>query len=237
MKYIKWIIFAAVFLLFVTVLIILLSNKTFFKTYYSNNDAKVKIPKYSYFIKESTTNLEYPRECCSSNATLISIRSKKFLDNYIKNYIEFLPSCYDESYFYDKKLDVTYSKYVVETHGIYKNIEITFQKGDFCKREHILEENWIDTISNSKVVDSTVNYVELIKLMSQAERVEFNGTLSFDDKYQINYLYNKYGYTFYFVPYSKNVIGIIKGDANESKKYAIFDIKKDAAVYLNSLLK
>lgn len=237
MKNKKVIIFIALCLLILLNLMFFLLNPTFLKTHYSNNGVKIPVPKNSLFISKTKNDLKYPVECCNSSIVLSSIKSKKYLDNYIKDYIENLPSCYDESYFYDKNNNVTFSRYTATAHGIYNKLDITFQKGNYCKNQYVLEENWLDIVGNSKVSDSTINYEELIKLFGQSNREKLDGFVPFDDKYQVNYLYNNYGYTIYFIPYSTNVIGVIKVDSNESKKYAIYDIKKDSEAFLNSLLK
>ena len=218
-------------------LINLFVSASFFKNYYISDDVKVKIPKYSYGITETANTLAYPYECCGTTIEFKSLRSKSYLDEFIKDYIENLPTCYDESYFYDAKYGVTYSKYIVEDKGIYNKITITFQKGNTCKNVYTLDNEWLDIANNSKVTESTFNYKLLLIELKQAQRLDFNNRIPFDEtnKYQMTLTYQKYGYTLYFTVYSDDVIGVTRIDSNETSKYALYNIGKDAKTFLNSL--
>ena len=102
---------------FAILFIVLLNNKTFFKTTYIGVDnQEIFIPKYSYF-KE---------ECCMTAATFISLKSKYTLDKEIDNYLSgfhFYEN--DETYGYEKG-DLFIQSYIVEEKGLYRKIIITY---------------------------------------------------------------------------------------------------------------
>ena len=220
------------------IFICLLVNRTFFKDYYYSKDkAQVYIPKYSYFAKESENSIIYPVECSIYTLELNSFRSKSYLEKFISNYIEYLPSCYDEGYFYDADYNITYSKYIVESLGIQKKLTIVFQKGNYCEKEYVLEDNWLDILKDSNVTDYNFNYEKLFELLEESNRLKFNSRISFDENnnYQISYIYNSFGYSLYLSKHSANVIGITRIDSNDTAKYAIYDIGKDVETFFNSL--
>ncbi len=219
--------------------LILLSNKNFLKEHYYNSDGlQIYIPRYSYLIKEGTNKIEYPVQCCSSAIELNTLRSGAYLDKFLNGYIETLPSCYNESYFYDSNSNVTYSRHTVKSSGFSNKVTITFQEGNYCENELIIENNWLDIVNDSHITNYTFNYMKLLKLLKKSERIDFSGRINFDEqgKHEISYLYNKFGYTLYFNAYAPTIIGVTRIDANDAAKYAIYDIGEDAKIYLNNLL-
>jgi len=218
-------------------LINVLVSNYFLKDYYTNDGVSIKLPRYSYGFIKTTNDLSYPRECCNTNIIFKSLRSKTYLDDFIRNYIEYLPSCYDESYFYDTKYNVTYSKYTVLNKGLYNELSVSFQKGNACLNVYTLDDKWIDIVNDSKITESTFNYKLLLSTLEQSSRLSFNERIVFDEtnKYQVSGIYQKYGYTLYFNAYSSNVIGVTRIDAGETSKYALYDIGKSAEDFLKSL--
>lgn len=55
---------------------------------------------YSFIYSENVENYKY-----------ITFSSRKSYEEYLIKYIEPLKSCYDESYFYDEKDNITYLRY------------------------------------------------------------------------------------------------------------------------------
>lgn len=223
----------------VLIIIIMTTNNFFNNSYHVSNDLQVYIPTYSYDMKESKNIFNYPANCCDSKLVLKNIRSKAYLDKFISDYIEYLPSCYDESYFYDAKNNVTYNQYIVKSSGMTREINITFQKGNYCENEYVLDDNWINITDASNVTSATFDYQKLLEILTNAKRLAFNSRIPYNEQnsYSIDYVYNKIWFVLRFNVYDKSIIGVTRVDANDASKYAIYDIGKDAEKLLESLLK
>lgn len=221
-----------ILLFLIIVFIFLFKNETFNKKMYLN---KVVIPKYSYLIKKSKILHENGNKYWSNSIELLSLKNQKDLETFRNNFIENLKSCYDESYFYDAKNDITYSMYDITDNTIVNNIKINFIYGNICENEYVLNEDWLEVLKISTIMHYNFNYDLLITKLENSTRIETKEILPFDDTYQITCLNKKYGYTIYVTEFSENVIGIILSDANDMKKYALYDIKENANKFLKNL--
>lgn len=115
-----------------TILIILASNKTFFKNFYEldfMNNISIPIPKYSYYrntsgIEEYTTKLK-------------TLKSSDEVNILIDKYLITLDKieCHNNIYYYDKKNDFTILQYRINNDGVglINTIYITYSKGNYCK--------------------------------------------------------------------------------------------------------
>ena len=117
-KKILFIVISVIILLIIGISFIILSNnKTFFKTTYIGvNGEKIFIPRYSYF----------KSECCMTAATFYSLKSRRQLNNEIKQYMnKFIYFENDETYGY-KKGNMFIQSYTVEENIFYRKIIITY---------------------------------------------------------------------------------------------------------------
>ena len=112
--------------LFIIGIIVLATNKTFFKTTYIGvNNQEIFIPKYSFFDNESGMTV----------ASFKSLRSKKELDEEIANYMkdfEYFDNSEDESSNEDvltygyKKGNLFIQSYQVIDEGLFRRIYIVY---------------------------------------------------------------------------------------------------------------
>ena len=232
----KKIIIVVCILLFILILI-LGSNKTFFKTSYKG----IKIPLFSYYEK--------------GNA-LYSIRSYKKIDEIKNNYLNSLESCFDESYFYDKNINKSIIKYDIQN-KINKRIIIEYENGNVCLNEFVLEDDWDKNINEKEIIASeivkcknnkcetskvSINFKKLINDLKNSSRIENDNYVSFDYVDNNNYIGiylsdNKtYSKAIKIIPYKEKVLGIIIIDDNDSKKNALYKIDKDVNKYILSLV-
>ena len=223
-------------LLFILILI-LGSNKTFFKTSYKG----IKIPLFSYYEK--------------GNA-LYSIRSYKKIDEIKNNYLNSLESCFDESYFYDKNINKSIIKYDIQN-KIIKRIIIEYENGNVCLNEFVLEDDWDKNINEKEIIASeivkcknnkcetskvSINFKKLINDLKNSSRIENDNYVSFDYVDNNNYIGiylsdNKtYSKAIKIIPYKEKVLGIIIIDDNDSKKNALYKIDKYVNKYILSLV-
>ena len=169
-------------LLFILILI-LGSNKTFFKTSYMG----IKIPLFSYYEK--------------GNA-LYSIRSYKKIDEIKNNYLNSLESCFDESYFYDKNINKSIIKYDIQN-KIIKRIIIEYENGNVCLNEFVLEDDWDKNINGKEIIASeivkcknnkcetskvSINFKKLVNDLKNSSRIENDNYVNFDYVDNNNYI-------------------------------------------------
>ena len=99
------------------VFIILLTNKTFFRTTYIGiHDQEIFIPRYSFFKREAGMTV----------ASFYSFKSEKTLKEEIDNYMKEFEYFEDESTYGYKKGDLFIQSYNVANEGIYRKIYITY---------------------------------------------------------------------------------------------------------------
>lgn len=98
-------------------LIILLTNKTFFKnTYIGVQNQKIFIPRYSFF----------KDECCMTAATFYSLKSEKKLQKEIDDYMKDFEYFSNESTYGYRKGDLFIQTYEVENNLFYRKIIIVY---------------------------------------------------------------------------------------------------------------
>ena len=101
----------------ICILIILLSNKTFFKTTYIGIDnQEIFIPRYSFFKREAGMTV----------ASFYSLKSEKTLKKEIDNYMKDFEYFEDESTYGYKKGNLFIQSYQVGDEGLYRKIYITY---------------------------------------------------------------------------------------------------------------
>lgn len=117
MKKIIKVIISIISILIIGLLIVLISNKTFFKTtYIGKQKQKIFIPKYSYF-KE---------ECCMTVASFYSLKSKEQLQKEINEYMKYFEYFEDNSTYGYKKNNLFIQSYKVIEDGIFRKIIIVY---------------------------------------------------------------------------------------------------------------
>ena len=101
----------------ICIFIVLLTNKTFFKTIYIGiQDQEIFIPRYSFFKREAGMTV----------ASFYSLKSEKSLKREIDNYMKDFEYFEDESTYGYKKGDLFIQSYEVANEGLYRKIYITY---------------------------------------------------------------------------------------------------------------
>lgn len=132
------------------------NNKTFLKDYYGVNKlnsetVKIPIPLFSYYLKEKKSENWY-------TATFNTLKDVNKVRDVLNNYIENLQSCYDESIFYDKDIDISIYKYSIIDNFPFNKIFLDYDFGNQCANEYVLNDDWItDIISNENVMESEID--------------------------------------------------------------------------------
>jgi hypothetical protein len=236
-------------------LLIGLTNKTYFKKHYvvtnkEGDKVNIPVPLFSFY---NGVEGKY-------NVTFSTLRSVKATQNVLNKYVENLQSCYDESYFYDKNLNITISKYQVEKGSLFNKISLSYTYGNYCKNQYVLDKDWINTFKEKAKVSETVidrcitinselkcdnkkisNYgaLELINNTLNFERIENKNNFGIDesrDYYSISVYYtiDKQGYTLSIFKYG-DALAFKVVDANDHPKNAIYNINQDVDKVLKDL--
>ena len=101
----------------VCIFIILLTNKTFFKTTYIGIDnQRIFIPRYSFFKREAGMTV----------ASFYSLKSERALRSEVDDYMQDFEYFEDESTYRYKKGDLFIQSYQVADEGLYRKIYITY---------------------------------------------------------------------------------------------------------------
>ena len=223
-------------LIIIPFILLLITNKTFFKNYYSirnNNEEVIKIPlpMFSYYVNEV------------DSASFKTIRRVNKIIPIINNYIEGLQSCYDESYFYDSNLDITISQYNVIDEFPINKIYLTYTLGNYCENQYVLDNDWANQFINdfeieeASINEKTINKEDVLELF---EYIEQEDTFRVENKTIINinedvsnylvsvyYLLDSKPYILEIFKYNDNQIAFKVTDANDHSKNAIYNISND----------
>ena len=109
------IVIGIIFVLFIFV--VLLTNKTFFRTTYIGiHDQEIFIPRYSFFKRETGMTV----------ASFYSLKSERVLRSEIDDYMQEFKYFEDESTYGYKKGDLFIQSYNVANEGLYRKIYITY---------------------------------------------------------------------------------------------------------------
>ena len=104
-------------ILVLCVFVVLLTNKTFFKTTYIGiHDQEIFIPRYSFFKREAGMTV----------ASFYSFKSERALRSEIDDYMQEFEYFEDESTYGYKKGDLFIQSYNVANEGLYRKIYITY---------------------------------------------------------------------------------------------------------------
>lgn len=104
-------------ILILCVFVVLLTNKTFFKTTYIGiHDQEIFIPRYSFFKREAGMTV----------ASFYSLKSERALRSEIDDYMQEFEYFEDESTYGYKKGDLFIQSYNVANEGLYRKIYITY---------------------------------------------------------------------------------------------------------------
>ena len=91
--------------------------------------------------------------------------------------------CYDESYSYNKKRDISIYDWKLKARGPFKYFILEFKKGNVCASEYILEEEYIErVIKEAKIVENK-DGVKLSKLIKNKEAIVGNTRYPWNDNH------------------------------------------------------
>ena len=226
-----------------TFLTIFVGNKTFLSTSFNVKNSqgdkiKIPVPAFSYYVDTKSENVFY------------TIRSTNKIRKILSKYVESLESCYDESYFYDSKLNITIFKYYVDDEEPFNKIYLDYQLGNYCKNEYILDDDWasefknkaniseikLETCVSSKCSETDVKKEGLDNLINYvvgADRTSYSSNLNDNTSpiIKVYYTIDKKSYVMNIFKYL-SFLGVKVIDQNDHQKNAIYELNDD----INNLL-
>ena len=115
---------------------------------------------------------------------------KEFLEN--EDFIELEEEfCYDESYSYNKKRDISIINWDYEGILFFKWFKVEYKKGNVCDYEYLLEEEYIYRFIKEAKIKYNNNNIDLGKLIEDKKAIVGNIRYPYDDNNKhIGYVYN-----------------------------------------------
>ena len=115
----RHIIEAVIIVVLLLIAIMLLSNRTFLKTSYKNDNIDITIPRFSYFVKDKDNKVK-----------LVTLRKSKYLKEYYNEYLEgfIFYSCAEgeKTFYYNENTRSLIKEIKVEKKFAIKTVEITY---------------------------------------------------------------------------------------------------------------
>lgn len=130
--------------------------------------------------------------------------------------------CYHESITYYKKRDISIKKFSIKKYFIFYLYNLEYEKGNLCKTEWQLEEEYITNfINNAEIIDNEHN-ISIKDLIKDKTKVVSN-TRYLGNDYEISISYkldNKYEEMYIF--YKDDLLIIQVGNPDETTKFIAY---------------
>ena len=96
--------------------------------------------------------------------------------------------CYDESYSYNKKRDISIYNWELKARGFFKYFILEYKKGNVCETEYVLEEEYINRVIKEAKIIENKDGIKLSKLIKNKKAIVGNTRYSWNDNhYYIGY--------------------------------------------------
>lgn len=124
MRKLRYIIETVTVLIIAIIMLILITNKTFFREEYQTDKIKIDLPLLTFFVKDKDNVVE-----------LLTLRKSEYVKNYFDVYLESLDrySCDGKIFYYDNKYDTAIYSISVEKNFAIKKIKINYENNDINK--------------------------------------------------------------------------------------------------------
>ena len=131
--------------------------------------------------------------------------------------------CYDESYSYNKKRDISIINWEYKNILFFKWFKITYEKGNICETEFLLEESYIKDFIDNAIIIENDNNVDLKELIKGKTAIVDNKRYPWNDEH--NYISYKLNgkYNDMFISTNEEDLLIIQvGSSDEGAKYIAY---------------
>jgi len=131
--------------------------------------------------------------------------------------------CYDESYSYNKKRNISISSWDYNGFLFFKWFKIKYVEGNVCANEFVLEESYIKYFLKNAIIDEESDIVDLANLIKDKEAIVVNKRYPWNDNYKwIGYILDG-EYKDMFISYNEEGLLIIQvGLGDEGPKFIAY---------------
>lgn len=131
--------------------------------------------------------------------------------------------CYDESYSYNKKRNISIKNWEYNNFLFFKWFKINYQDGNICATEFLLKESYIKNFLENAQIKSNDDNIDLSKLIQGKKAIISNKKYSLNDnKSYIGYILDG-KYNEMFISKSKDGLIVIRvGSTDEGPKYIAY---------------
>ena len=132
-------------------------------------------------------------------------------------------TCYDESYSYNKKRDISISSWDYNSFLFFKWFKVEYQKGNICATEFILEESYIKNFLENAKINKESDKVDIETLIKGKEAIISNKRYPWNENHMwISYVLDgKYEEMFIYTN-DEGLIIIQVGLSDEGAKYIAY---------------
>ncbi len=132
--------------------------------------------------------------------------------------------CYDESYAYNKKHNITINNWDYKKFLFFKLYILTYEEGNICENEYLLEESYIKKfIKKAKIKENSDN-INLEKLIEGKTPIIKNKRYPWNDNYYyISYILDGEYQEMYISTNEDNLLIIQVGNSDEGPKYIAYE--------------
>lgn len=150
--------------------------------------------------------------------------NKLYAMSYNENWDEWEENfCYNESYSYNKKRNISIYNWDIKKIGIFKCFVLEFKKGNICETEFLLKEEYINKIINEAKIIENEDKVDLKKLLKNKKAIVGNTRYSWNDEYKyIGFELDREYKEMYIYTNEENLIIIQIGNSDEAPKYIAY---------------
>ena len=131
--------------------------------------------------------------------------------------------CYDESYSYNKKRNISISSWDYDGFLFFKWFKVKYKKGNVCKTEFILDESYIKNFIENAEIKKGSDSVDLEELIKGREAIISNTRYPWNDEYKyISYILNGKEQEMFIFINEEGLIIIQVGLSDEGPKYIAY---------------
>jgi len=131
--------------------------------------------------------------------------------------------CYDESYSYNKKRDISIINWEYKNFLFFKWFKINYKEGNVCANEYLLEESYIEYFLENAEIKSNEDEIDLSKLIEGRKAIVANKRYPWNDnRSYIGYILDgEYKEMFIYIK-EDGLLVIQVGSSDEGPKYIAY---------------
>lgn len=131
--------------------------------------------------------------------------------------------CYNESYSYNKKRDISIINWEYKVFLFFKWFDIEYKKGNICSTEYVLEESYIKHFIDKAEIKENEENINLNKLIAGKTAIVKNKKYPWNDNYKyIGYILDNEYQEMYISTNENGLLIIQVGSTDEGPKYIAY---------------